>query len=143
MKTRKFLSLLLVLALVLSVGVASAYALEYPGTSSGSCPYKSASVNISVNWFGDDTATSTITACSCNPVDNYLMASIKIQYKIGSKVYDDPSNGTFYYNSDYNTTKQTISITAGEITYAKGWFRATCKSNGKEKVADFYLEDQP
>lgn len=99
--------------------------------ASASKPYGNYSTTIS----GGIVATSTITKCSCNPVNNYLMASIQIQYKAGGNYYWSPSSTTYNYSDGYNTESKTKSITHTGITYAKGWFKARC---GSGSVKEYY-----
>lgn len=138
MKMRRLLTLALALMMV-SVFAVSAAALKYPDHSSKTCPYSTATIQISRGLM--DKATATITACDCNPVDNHLMASIKVQYQNGDNINWNPESGTtYYYSSDDNTAKESRSISKANITYAKGWFTAECHSNGKNASADFFLE---
>lgn len=140
MKMRRLLSLTLAL-MMMSVFAVSAAALQYPSSSSHTCPYSTATVQISRGLL--DKATATITACDCNPMENYLMASLKIQYQNGDNINWSPESGTtYYYSSDENTTQESQPITKANITYAKGWFVAECHSNGKDNSADFFLEDE-
>lgn len=87
---------------------------------------------------GTASAASTITKCSCSPVDNYLMAAIQIQYKSGNNYYWTPSSSSYYYSegSDIGYAQKTISHS--NITYAKGWFKARC---GKGSVKSYYDTD--
>ncbi|MCM1083387.1 MAG: hypothetical protein NC393_05855 [Clostridium sp.] len=100
-------------------------------SASTSKPYGSYSTTIS----GGFIATSTITKCSCNPVNNYLMAAIQVQYKSDGNYYWIPSSTTYYYDSGYNTESKSKSITHSGITYAKGWFKARC---GSGSVKEYY-----
>lgn len=70
-------------------GIVSTVVLSTAGLSTNvfatpNKPYDSADVSISSNA---DSATASITRCSCNPVDNYLMAAIRVQYYDGSNYH--------------------------------------------------------
>lgn len=99
-------------------------------SASASRPYGGYSTTI-----GSSSASATITKCSCNPVNNYLMAAIQIQYKSGDNYYWTPSSSSYYYDegSDISYAQKTISHS--NITYANGWFKARC---GSGSIKSFY-----
>lgn len=104
-----------------------------PGNASASTskPYGSYSTTIA----GGFIATSTITKCSCNPVNNYLMASIQVQYKSDGNYYWTPSSTSYNYSEGYDTESKSKGIMHSDITYAKGWFKARC---GSGSVKEYY-----
>ncbi len=114
---RKILAILLACMLVASLSI-SASATEDK-------PYGGFSTTISSGLL-KDTATSTISRCSCTPVDNYLMAGLQIQYVEDGDYNWNPSQSTYVYDSGYNVNSRTKSLSAGEIFYAEGWFQARC-----------------
>lgn len=116
-KQNKLLALILACLTVLSLAVTAA--------ATESKPYGSYDVTITSGLL-QDTATAYVTKCSCNPVDNYLMAGIQIQYKEGNQYYWTPSSSSYYYKSGTNVDSAQKSISEGDITYAKAWIQARC-----------------
>lgn len=98
-------------------------------------PYGSYDVYIKNGWFGgDDTATATISRCSCSPVDNWLAACIRIQYHEDGTYYWTPeTNNEYYTNRGYNKDDATASYSHKNITYATAYFEARC-GTGDMKV---------
>ncbi len=93
-------------------------------------PYDSADVSISANA---DSATASITRCSCNPVDNYLMAGIRVQYYDGNNYCWDPvGENTYYFSEGMNVYSESKSVSRNNINYANGWFLARCGSGSKK-----------
>ena len=107
MKYKKGLALLLVCFALIGTTWLTA-------SATASKPYGSYSTTIS-----SSSATARISKCSCNPVNNYLMAAIQVQYK---------SEGS-------NTTGVSKTVNESNITYAKGWFKARC---GTGSTKSFY-----
>ncbi len=92
-------------------------------------PYSDAHVELSDAWFGKKIATARIEKCSCNPVDNYLSANIRIQH------YNDDTHsfewipdreGYYRYDSNYNAAYSEVSIKEKKINYVDGLFYARC-----------------
>ena len=77
-------------------------------------------------WFqSSDEGCAAIYKCSCNPVDNYLYASARVQYLDGSLYYwssyttsadEDTSQRAFVVNSPNNCY----------VSYVDAYFRAQC-----------------
>ena len=94
-------------------GIVSTVVLSTAGLSTNvfatpNKPYDSADVSISSNA---DSATASITRCSCNPVDNYLMAAIRVQYYDGSNYHWDPEGeNTYYFSEGTNVYSESKSI---------------------------------
>ena len=115
-------------------GIVSTVVLSTAGLSTNvfatpNKPYDSADVSISSNA---DSATASITRCSCNPVDNYLMAAIRVQYYDGSNYHWDPEGeNTYYFSEGTNVYSESKSISRKNINYAKGWFVAKCGSGSE------------
>ena len=115
---KKFIALIFSLILVMSLTISASATADQP--------YGSYSTSISDGWT-KDTATSTITKCTCTPVDNYLMAGIQIQYIVDRDYNWNPvTQGTYYYDSGTNVSSRSKSLSANEITFAEGWFQARC-----------------
>ena len=115
-------------------GIVSTVVLSTAGLSTNvfatpNKPYDSADVSISANA---DSATASITRCSCNPVDNYLMAAIRVQYYDGSNYHWDPEGeNTYYFSKGTNVYSESKSISRKNINYANGWFVAKCGSGSE------------
>lgn len=115
---KRFVVAILALVMVVTLFAFSAFATNYK-------PYKSYSTRI-YNMGTVDVAVSTIVKCDCNPVDNYLMAGIQVQYKEGNNYYWTPSSTSYYYSSGTNVEREIRSIKKKDITFARGWFQARC-----------------
>ena len=115
-------------------GIVSTVVLSTAGLSTNvfatpNKPYDSADVSISSNG---NSATASITRCSCNPVDNYLMAAIRVQYYDGSNYHWDPEGeNTYYFSKGTNVYSESKSISRKNINYANGWFVAKCGSGSE------------
>ena len=114
MKYKKGLALLLVCFALIGTTWLTA-------SATASKPYGSYSTTIS-----SSSATARISKCSCNPVNNYLMAAIQVQY---------PSSSSYVYSEGSNTTGVSKTVNESNITYAKGWFKARC---GTGSTKSFY-----
>ena len=80
-----------------------------------------------------DSATASITRCSCNPVDNYLMAGIRVQYYDGNNYCWDPVvENTYYFSEGTNVYSESKSVSRNNINYANGCFLARCGSGSKK-----------
>lgn len=127
---KKSIALILSLILVMSLTISA--------SATADRPYGSYSTSISDGWT-KDTATSTITKCTCTPVNNYLMAGIQIQYIVDGDYYWSPdTQGSYYYASGTNVSSRSKSLSANEITSAEGWFQARC---GNGTMWDDYSSD--
>ena len=123
MKYKKGLALLLVCFALIGTTWLTA-------SATASKPYGSYSTTISSSL-----ATARISKCSCNPVNNYLMAAIQVQYKSGDNYYWYPSSSSYVYSEGSNTTGVSKTVNESNITYAKGWFKARC---GTGSTKSFY-----
>lgn len=117
MKKHKLFALILACLTVFTLTVTVA--------ASESKPYGEYHIEIDDGEF-IDTATAYVTKCSCNPVDNYLMAGIQVQYLVGNEYKWTPGEKTFYYNSGTNIARAERKISKGQINYAKAWIQARC-----------------
>ncbi len=78
-----------------------------------------------------DSGYSYISKCSCNPVDNYLYAGVRVQYREGTNYYNDPVSQYVYYYSDGNDVSyRDVSCYHYNINYAWGYFKARCYAGG-------------
>lgn len=123
MKTRRFFAVILTCLVLTSVLGVTAFA-------TASKPYTSYSTTIS-NGLIKDTATATITKCSCSPVNNYLKAGIQVQYKKGDAYYWEPSSSDIYINYGTNVDSRSQSYSVANIVYAYGEFHARCGSGSE------------
>lgn len=76
----------------------------------------------------DDLGTAFTDRCSCNPVDNYLAARVKIQYRTGDQ-YKTTSWSSWATGSDVET--KYVRQTGGAGTYCNyiyGEHKAQCGS---------------
>ena len=132
---KKALRVLLVMCLLLAFGV----------TASATCKgYGNWQLSVIDRQMLNGTqphATATIWRCSCLPVDNYLSAGVRAQYRHmnGSQYYWSPTTG---YVTDWgnNVESRTVTVTiTGNylIKYAKAKFQARCGSNA---MSTFYRE---
>lgn len=80
-------------------------------------------------WDGrDDIGTVYTDRCTCNPVNNYLAARIKIQAKSGNQYYT--SNWSEWVEG-YNVETEYVSVTSGIGNYCNyiwGNHKARCGS---------------
>lgn len=118
-KSRRILAFILVCVTIISLTVTAA--------ASSNTPYGKKTLYVSHDLL-TDTAKAYISKCGCNPVDNYLMAGIQVQYKEGNQYKWTPGSGTYYYDSGTNIGYATESITKTDINFAKAWFQARCRS---------------
>ena len=115
-------------------------ALTITSFASSSKPYESYSTKISKPFLSSTRATSTITRCSCIPVDNYLFAGVRVQCEEGNNYVNYPNSpDTYYYEHGYNVGTKKITVTYSDIIYAKGWFQARC---GKGSQKSYFAEDR-
>lgn len=80
-------------------------------------------------------ATAVLTRCTCLPVDNYLYAGVRVQYRAmnGTQYYWSPTSG-YIGSSGYDVENRTTTVTLyGNylIVYAQAKFEAQCGSNTK------------
>lgn len=87
-------------------------------------------------WFqASDEGCAAIYRCSCNPVDNYLYASARVQYS---------SNGSYKYTSwktesGTNVTQKAFvkASPSGEyVNYVEANFKARCGSGSIKSYSD-------
>ena len=120
MKVKRMLALLLATLTLASLFAVAAFATP-------SKPYGNYDVTISDGLF-KDTATAFISRCSCIPVDNYLKASIQVQYKEDGGYHWLPSETSVYFQEETNKDSASVSVTQKNIVYADGMLRARCSS---------------
>lgn len=131
---RKKLSVIaasVITTMLLSTAVLSTNVFATPTT-----PYGAACVYIASDG---KSATAFITKCSCNPVNNHLMAAIQVQYSVGNNYYWTPSENTYYFSEGSNVASEQKTISVDNINYARGWFLARCGSGSE---ISFYRDDK-
>lgn len=130
MKVKRRIALLLMVCVLMMTLAVTAFATAEK-------PYGSYTTTITDGWwFFKDTATATISKCSCNPVDNYLMAGIAIQYLSDGNYYWSPDEDVYYYNSGENTSEESVSTSEANITYAEAWYQARCGEGKTVSIID-------
>ena len=78
-----------------------------------------------------DQGYSYISKCSCNPVDNYLYAGVRVQYYNGNNyIWDPASSLNYYYSEGYDVSYRDASCSHININYADGYFKARCYASG-------------
>lgn len=128
MKAKRMLALLLAALLLVSLFAVAAFATP-------SKPYGTYGVSVSNGLF-KDTATASISRCTCMPVDNYLKAGIQVQYEKDGGYYWIPSDATVYVKSATNTEGVSESIEQKNIVYVHGQFKARCGSGAEKSYWD-------
>lgn len=100
--------------------------------ASADVPYGDKGASIAL--FGTS-ATAWIKKCSCNPVNNYLAAWIRIQYREGDNYKWNPTNG-YYFDAQSNATEARRKVSGSRIQHAEGYHYARC-GKGSEKQYTF------
>lgn len=127
-----------IIAIVACVG-ASIATMSVCASATTAKPYSTYKTSISSGWGSKKTATAYITKCSCNPVNNWLAACIKVQYKDGNNYVWDPVDDEidgYYYQNGYNMNEARISVSHDNITYAKSFFEAKCGTGSMQTWTD-------
>lgn len=113
--------------LILVVVILASMAIPIIAGATASNPYSHKDA-----WFQSDSeGCAAIYRCSCNPVDNYLSASAKVQYN---------DNGTYKWtstttSSGYNVEQRAFVITAPNECYANAVsasFVASCSGGSRQ-----------
>ena len=94
-------------------------------------PYGSYGTSLSIGWFGGaDTASASITRCSCQPIDNYLMVWMNYQFRSGQNYVwsPGPTEAEYYYSEANNIESVGLSYSEHYIYVVNGLFWARCKT---------------
>ncbi len=129
MKALKVTSTFIILCSVLL------FVFAIPTMASSSKPYSNYYTSLSVVEGRADIATASITRCSCLPVNNYMEAYMRYQYKVGNNYFWEPeesASGTpiYYYRDGTNVEALTHTASEHYIYVVEGIFRARCGTNG-------------
>lgn len=111
------------LSILLAVLIMAAMVFPMSATATASTPYSTYSA-----WFDSSTKGSAgIWRCSCNPVNNYLYAAVRLQYYYGGSYYWTQ----WAYGGDYNVYSKVKSTSVSSSAYANyvdGFLGARCGS---------------
>lgn len=116
--------LAVLILVVMLVSALSIVVFATPGT-----PYGSYGAYLSIGWLGAaDTASVSITRCSCLPVDNYLIAWGNYQYRSGNDYpwAPGPTSEEYYYSEGSNIESAGLSFREHYIYFVNGLFWASC-----------------
>lgn len=132
MKALKVTSTFIILCSVLL------FVFAIPTMASSSKPYSDYYTSLSVVEGRADIATAYIERCACLPVNNYLSAYMRYQYRSGNDYFWEPEESTsdtpIYYYRD-GTNVESLKHTASEhyIYVVEGIFYARCGTNGSQQ----------
>lgn len=88
------------------------------------------------DYFLWETAVARIVKCDCLPVDNYLLASLKIQYLEGNQYLWSPNSTQYYPDDGSNIPSMEYTMSKTDIVYAESWFAARCGDGKQVNIFD-------
>ena len=135
MKKKKIICLVLVLCLLFGVSVTAS------ATCKGWGNWHLSVIDRQMSNGTQPHATAKLWRCSCLPIDNYLYAGVRAQYRAmnGTQYYWSPTSG-YTYSDGYDVESRTATVTLyGDylIVYAQAKFQGKCGSN---TMSTFYRE---